>query len=110
MSALRLRAPPIGRSPVALVLALLALAGVGWAVAGHRMSGMDAGPGTDAGALAFFLTTWVVMMSAMMFPSAAPMVVVYDRLRVRRRQLGKSAPAAGTPLFVGGYLISWAGF
>jgi predicted metal-binding membrane protein len=95
---------------VSLVLALLTIAAVGWAVAGQRMSGMDAGPGTDAGALAFFLTTWVVMMSAMMFPSAAPMVVVYDRLRVRRRELGKSAPAAGTPLFVAGYLISWAGF
>jgi predicted metal-binding membrane protein len=110
MSTLRLRAVPIGQSPVSLVLALLALATVGWAVTGDRMSGMDAGPGTDVGALGFFLTTWVVMMSAMMFPSAAPMVLVYDRLRVRRRELGKSAPAAGTALFVGGYLVSWAAF
>jgi predicted metal-binding membrane protein len=109
MSTLRLRAAPIGRSPVPLVLALLGLAVLGWALAGDRMAGMDAGPGTDPGALGFFLTTWVVMMGAMMFPSAAPMVVVYDRLRVRRRELGKSAPAAGTVLFVGGYLVSWAG-
>src|SRR5919198_4421786 len=110
MNTLRLRAVPIGRSPVALVLALLGIAGIGWALSGDRMAGMDAGPGTDPGALGFFLTTWVVMMGAMMFPSTAPMVVVYDRLRVGRRELGKSAPAAGTALFVAGYLASWTAF
>jgi predicted metal-binding membrane protein len=52
------------------LLVLLALAG--WAVTDERMHGMDAGPGTDLGTLGFFLTTWVVMMSAMMFPSIAP--------------------------------------
>ena len=86
------------------------LAGIGWAVTGERMAGMDAGPGTDPGALGFFLVTWVVMMGAMMFPSTAPMVLVYDRLRVKRRELGKPTSQAGTALFVGGYLVSWAGF
>jgi predicted metal-binding membrane protein len=108
VSTLRPRAFPISRSQAPLVLALVGLAGLGWAVADDRMAGMDAGPGTDPGALGFFLTTWVVMMAAMMFPSMAPMVVVYNRLRIRRRELGKSAPAAGTVLFVGGYLVSWA--
>jgi predicted metal-binding membrane protein len=110
MSALRLAGVPIGRGPLPLVAVLLGLAAVGWLVTGDRMSGMDAGPGTDPGTLGFFLTAWVVMMGAMMFPSVAPMVVAYDRLRVHRRELGKPAATAGTALFVGGYLVSWTGF
>jgi predicted metal-binding membrane protein len=110
MSGFRLAGVPVSRTSAPLVLALLALAAFGWLVTGRRMAGMNAGPGTDPGALGFFLVTWVVMMGAMMFPSAAPMVIMYDRLRARRRELGKSAPAAGTALFVAGYLVSWAGF
>jgi predicted metal-binding membrane protein len=110
ISSFRLAGVPVSRTSVPLVLALLVLAAFGWLVTGDRMAGMNAGPGTDPGALGFFLVTWVVMMGAMMFPSAAPMVVMYERLRARRRELGKSAPAAGTALFVGGYLVSWAGF
>jgi hypothetical protein len=33
-----------------------------------RMGGMDAGPGTNPGALGFYISTWVVMMAAMMLP------------------------------------------
>src|SRR5205085_5219269 len=108
MSSLRLAGVPVSRTSAPLVLALLALAALGWLVTGERMAGMNAGPGTDPGALGFFLLTWVVMMAAMMFPSVAPMVMMYERLRSRRRELGKSAPAAGTAIFVGGYLASWA--
>ncbi len=88
------------------LLGLLALAG--WAVTDERMRGMDAGPGTDLGTLGFFLTTWVVMMAAMMFPSIAPMVLMYARMETGRREQGKSAPAGATTVFVGGYLIAWA--
>jgi predicted metal-binding membrane protein len=37
---------------------------------------MGVGPGTMGLSLAAFLALWVVMMTAMMFPSVAPMVVV----------------------------------
>ena len=107
MSALRLAGVPISRGPLPLVAVLLGLAAVGWLVTGDRMSGMDAGPGTDPGALGFFLTAWVVMMGAMMFPSVAPMVVAYERLRAHRRRLGRPAASAGTALFIAGY---WSGF
>jgi predicted metal-binding membrane protein len=110
MSFLRISAVPLSRSPAPLVATLLVLAGGGWLVTGDRMSGMDAGPGTDPGALGFFLLTWVVMMGAMMFPSVAPMVVAYDRVRHHRRDLGRPAATAGTAMFVGGYLVSWACF
>jgi hypothetical protein len=39
------------RSRLGLVALLLALAAVGWWSTADRMAGMDAGPGTDLGAL-----------------------------------------------------------
>jgi predicted metal-binding membrane protein len=110
MESATLRRPPalpeVLRFGLLGLLFLLAL--VGWAVTGERMNGMDAGPGTELGTLGFFLTTWVVMMSAMMFPSIAPMVLMYARMETGRREQGKSAPAGATAVFVGGYLVTWA--
>jgi predicted metal-binding membrane protein len=110
MESATLRRPPalpeILRFGLLGLLLLLALAG--WAVTDERMQGMDAGPGSDLGTLGFYLTTWVVMMSAMMFPSIAPMVLMYARMEAGRREQGKSAPAGATAVFVGGYLIAWA--
>jgi predicted metal-binding membrane protein len=68
---------------------------------------MDAGPGTDPGSLGFFLGIWVVMMAAMMFPSIAPMVLMFARIQDGRRERGDDVPAGLTALFVGGYLVSW---
>ena len=54
-----------------------------------RMGGMDAGPGTDLGALGFCHGVWVVMMAAMMFPSIAPMVLMYARIQEGKRERGQ---------------------
>ena len=62
----------------------------------------------DLGALGFFVTVWVVMMVAMMFPAVAPTVLTYDRLREGHRARGEGTMAAGTALFVAGYLVVWA--
>ena len=114
------RVPPLsGAVQLGLIFALLLLAAVAWAVTGDRMEGMDAGPGTDLGSLGFWVTAWVVMMAAMMFPSIAPllaggsfllapMVVMQARLEEGRRLDGEST-AGTTALFVSGYLITWAG-
>ena len=56
------------------------LAGIAWWSTADQMAGMDAGPGTDLGALGWFLGVWVVMMAAMMFPSIAPTVALYARM------------------------------
>jgi predicted metal-binding membrane protein len=98
--------------PEILRLGLLGLlflsALLAWAVVDERMQGMDAGPGTDLGAFGFYLTTWVVMMSAMMFPAISPMVLMYARMEAGpRRERGRSAPVGATGLFVGGYLVAW---
>jgi hypothetical protein len=43
---------------VAISAALLLLTRAAWVATVIRTSGMDAGPGTDPGALGFFLGTW----------------------------------------------------
>ena len=84
------RAPPLpGLIQLGLVGLLVALAGIAWALTDDRMTGMDAGPGTDPGALGFFLGVWVVMMAAMMFPSIAPMVLMHVRIQEGRRERGQ---------------------
>jgi predicted metal-binding membrane protein len=88
------------RSRAGLVILLLALAGVAWWSTVDRMAGMDGGPGTDLGALGWFLGVWVVMMAAMMFPALAPTTALYARMT---RQRGWSRPL----LFTGGYLLIW---
>jgi predicted metal-binding membrane protein len=99
---------PVWRAQFLLVAALLALAVFGWLVTDARMSGMDAGPGTDPGALGFYVTTWVVMMAAMMFPSIAPMVLAYARISPR---MHAAHPRHGTvTVFVAGYLLTWTVF
>ena len=88
------------RSRLGLIAVLFALATAAWWSTADRMAGMDAGPGTDLGALGWFLGVWVVMMAAMMFPSVAPTVALFARMARRR------APAA--PLvFAAGYLVAW---
>ncbi len=89
------------RGRLALIALLLALAALGWWWTADRMRGMDAGPGTPPGALGWFLGVWVVMMAAMMFPSVAPTVALFARMR---RTRAPWAPLA----FTAGYLVTWS--
>jgi predicted metal-binding membrane protein len=72
------------------MILLLGSAAIAWAVTVERMSGMDAGPGTDLGGLDWYLGVWVTMTVAMMLPSALH--------------------AARGLTFVGGYLAAWTAF
>jgi predicted metal-binding membrane protein len=102
------RAPPLPSVvQLGLIFGLILLAAIAWAVTGDRMAGMDAGPGTDPGALGFWVTAWVAMMAAMMFPSIAPMVVMHARIEEGKRRQGKETEAGATTLFVCGYLLTW---
>jgi predicted metal-binding membrane protein len=93
--------PAAIRSRPALVAFLVVLAGLAWWQTANQMVGMDAGPGTDLGTLGWFVGVWVVMMAAMMFPSAAPTVALYSRM-TRRRGLDRPL------LFAAAYLLVWA--
>jgi predicted metal-binding membrane protein len=88
------------RGRLALVGLLLVLAGLAWWSTADRMAGMDAGPGTDLGALGWFLGVWVVMMAAMMFPSLAPTAALYSRMSRRQNTLRPL-------LFSASYLVVW---
>jgi predicted metal-binding membrane protein len=115
---------PVGtlRVSAAVVLAaLLSFAVAAWLMM-LRSSGADSMPGSgpvpgmsrtgdmamgDGGMasmpLPLFLGMWVTMMVAMMFPSVAPMVVIYSRFSLLRNQTNRA-----TPVFVSGYLLAWA--
>jgi predicted metal-binding membrane protein len=97
----------LDRAQIGLLVALLALALVAWLVTDDRMGEMDSTPGMALGTLGFFLTIWVVMMAAMMFPSVAPTVLMYDRLREGHRERGRGAAPDATAVFVAGYLLVW---
>jgi predicted metal-binding membrane protein len=101
------RTPPLpGAIQAALIALLLAIAAVCWLVTGDRMGGMDGGPGTDLGAVGWFLVVWVTMMAAMMLPSLAPIVV--GRARIEHAAERGGGAAATTVAFVAGYLLVWA--
>ena len=90
------------RTRLGLVAALVAVAAIGWVWTVRAMAGMDAGPWTSLGSLAWFLGVWVVMMAAMMLPSVAPTVALYTRMT-------RTTSPLSPWLFVGGYLLTWTG-
>ncbi len=104
---------PVDRSPRSLnpvwtTAFLVGAALVAWIVSLDRMRGMDAGPGTDLGGFAWFLGIWVTMMAAMMLPSAAPMVLLFER--VNRQRAAQRRPFVPAWVFVAGYLAVWTAF
>jgi predicted metal-binding membrane protein len=92
-----------------VVVAVLVVAALAWMLTDERMAGMDDGPGTDPGSLGFYVSLWVVMMAAMMLPSAAPMVAVHAAVERRRRYVARSS-WGGSAAFVVGYLLVWTAF
>jgi len=70
--------------PMVAALVVLAVAGIAWAAMAHHshaMAGMDMG----LGPIESFAVTWVVMMAAMMLPSAIPVVLEFARTAEGRR-------------------------
>jgi predicted metal-binding membrane protein len=100
--------PSVRIGPAGVVLVLLGAALVTWIVTVLRMRGMDAGPGTDLGGLGWYLGIWVTMMAAMMFPSVAPMVVVFHRISAQRASRGQAA--VPTWVFALSYLAVWTAY
>lgn len=87
---------------------LLILAAASWGVLIWQSSMMKStGMGLGMGAT-LFLTTWVVMMIAMMFPTTIPMNLVFARVQCE----GHSGrlPSVSRWIFVGAYLLIWTLF
>ena len=103
------RSPFRSLNPLSTAVLLLAAALAAWIVAINRMQGMDTGPGTDLGDLAWYLGIWVTMMAAMMLPSVAPMVLLYARVSRERHRRGR-ASFIPTWVFLAGYLGAWTAY
>src|SRR6266446_7968534 len=73
--------------PVVAALVVLAVAGLAWAAMVHHSRSMAEVDGMDMGLgpIESFAATWVVMMAAMMLPSAIPVVLEFVRTAERRR-------------------------
>jgi predicted metal-binding membrane protein len=87
-----------------LVLAATAWALVVWQGVGSDMDMTMASP-TMGMRAPLFLTIWVVMMVAMMFPTAAPMILTFHKVQASKRQRGEVFVA--TWVFVAGYMLVW---
>src|SRR4051794_19363973 len=92
-------------SPLTVAVLVVGAALVTWILTYHRMRGMDAGPGTDLGGLAWFTGIWVTMMAAMMLPSVAPMVLLFHRVSSERAKRGQTSVSVW--LFCLSYLAVW---
>jgi predicted metal-binding membrane protein len=88
------------RARLGLVVILIALAAGAWWSTIRSMHGMRGSPGTDLGALGWFVGIWIVMMAAMMLPAASPTVALYARMT---RQGGLRRPL----VFTSGFLVVW---
>ncbi len=58
--------------------------------------------------LALLFVMWLVMMVAMMVPSATPMLLMFATIARQRR--ARQQPAIPTGIFLSGYLLVWAGY
>jgi predicted metal-binding membrane protein len=57
---------------------------------------------------ALMFVMWWVMMVGMMLPSAAPMILVFDR--INRGKRGRGQPFVPTAVFAAGYLGAWGAY
>ncbi len=101
---------PLKRERTLLFATLLLLAAGAWAAviwqsqaADDEMMSLTMGMGAP-----LFLGVWVLMMVAMMFPAAAPMILTFSAVQAGQRERGN----AWTPtwMFVAAYLLVWTAF
>jgi predicted metal-binding membrane protein len=96
---------PLPRERNAILATLLLLAAAAWAVLLWQSRSTD--DLSMSASAVVFLAIWIVMMVAMMFPTAAPMILTYRRVEAGRSSGGG---LGATWLFVGVYLLLWTLF
>lgn len=103
---------PLPRERNLLLAWLIALAIGGWLLV-IRQSAMisttvPSGSLTMGMRAPLFLTMWVAMMAAMMFPASAPMILTFARIASEKRQRGQAFVPAW--IFTTAYLLVWTAF
>jgi predicted metal-binding membrane protein len=88
---------------------LLALAAAAWALLASQAGGGDMDMAMSSPTMGMraplFLAIWVVMMIAMMFPTAAPMILTFHRIQAGKRERGDTFVA--TWIFIAAYMVIW---
>lgn len=101
---------PLLRQQKLILVLLLSLAAASWALLIWQSATMNSqamGMGLTMGMSAvLFIALWVVMMVAMMFPTAAPMILMYRSVYTGKRQ--QEQPFVPTWIFVSAYLFVWS--
>jgi predicted metal-binding membrane protein len=88
---------------------LLVLAAASWALLLWQGAGADMGMAMASPTMGMraplFLAIWVIMMVAMMFPTAAPMILTFHKVQASKRRRGEAFVA--TWVFVAAYMVVW---
>ena len=102
------------RDSLIIIGALVAVSLVAWVITVRHMGGMGLGlvapsmtmgrPVSVANA-GLYVLLWGVMMVAMMFPSVAPMAVLFSTISRRKRE--RADPFVPAWIFVVGYTVVW---
>ena len=106
---------------VTVSVSLLVLASVSWMASYYLMPlMMSSGQGMMSSgvasivsslslpALSLFEIVWIIGMAAMMFPAMIPIVLFYSKVALKQEPNPFVAKVAGIPLFLSGYLITYA--
>jgi len=100
--------PTLQRERSLILGGLLMLSALAWALLIWQASTMShQAMGLTMGMSALlFIAIWIVMMVAMMFPTAAPMILMFSNISQSRRQPEHSF--VPTWVFVSAYLLIWS--
>jgi predicted metal-binding membrane protein len=105
----RAQTDPISLQRNVILGLLLSLAAAAWAMLVWQGTGADMGMAMDSPTMGLraplFLAIWIIMMVAMMFPTAAPMIVAFHKVQASKRQRGEAF--VSTWIFVAAYLLVW---
>jgi predicted metal-binding membrane protein len=98
---------PLPRERNLILGSLLLLAAGAWALLIWQSAVMDDEMTLTMGMGApLFIALWIAMMVAVMFPTAAPMILMFNKVHTQRRQRGQSF--VPTWIFVSAYLLVWS--
>jgi predicted metal-binding membrane protein len=98
---------PLPRERNLILGSLLALAAAAWALLIWQASVMDTDMSLTMGmGVPVFIAIWIAMMVAIMFPTAAPMILMFARVHNQRRERGQNF--VPTWVFASSYMLVWA--
>ncbi|MGA7389670.1 MAG: DUF2182 domain-containing protein, partial [Pseudolabrys sp.] len=106
----RAQTDPISFQRSVILGLLLALAAAAWVALVLQGSGADMDMAMDLPTMGLraplFMAIWVTMMMAMMFPTAAPMILTFHKVQAGKRQRGEVF--VSTWILVAAYLLVWS--